>query len=65
MSLGEAREVCEDVHAYLQPDGSWCLRFGQDAARQAKAAGLAPLEAARALGEMAAYHGGQPLTCHA
>ncbi len=23
MSLGEVREVCEDVYAYLQPDGSW------------------------------------------
>ncbi len=81
------------------------LRFVQDVARQAKAAGLAPLEAvrapdlgefkdlldaeriagnlhrayfeldgaergapldlARALGEMVAYNGGQPLTCHA
>jgi cyclase len=25
MSLGELREVCEDVYAYLQPDGSWYL----------------------------------------
>ena len=25
MSLGEVREVCEDVYAYLQPDGSWYL----------------------------------------
>ncbi len=25
MSLGEIREVCEDVYAYLQPDGSWYL----------------------------------------
>jgi cyclase len=25
MSLGELREVCEDVYAYLQPDGSWFL----------------------------------------
>jgi cyclase len=81
------------------------LRFVQDVARQAKAAGLPPLEAARAadlgkfkdlldaerivgnlhrayleldggergglldiaraLGEMVAYNGGQPLTCHA
>jgi cyclase len=81
------------------------LRFIQDIARQAKAAGLSPLEAARAadlgefkdlldaervvgnlhrayleldgaergtpadlataLGDMVAYNGGQPLTCHA
>lgn len=129
----ELREVCEDVYAYLQPDGSWYLnntgflvdatgvisvdatsterrtraylRFVQDLARQAKAAGLTPLDAARqadlggfkdlldaervvgnlhrayieldggergapvdlarALGEMVAYNGGQPLTCHA
>ena len=25
MSLGEVRGVCEDVYAYLQPDGSWYL----------------------------------------
>ena len=25
MSLGELRAVCEDVYAYLQPDGSWYL----------------------------------------
>jgi cyclase len=90
-------EVIDDVLAYL--------RFIQDIARQAKAAGLSPLEAARAadlgqfkdlldaerivgnlhrayleldgaergtqadlataLGEMVAYNGGQPLTCHA
>jgi len=25
MSLGEVREVCEDVYAYLQPDGSWYI----------------------------------------
>ena len=25
MSLGEVREICEDVYAYLQPDGSWYL----------------------------------------
>ena len=129
----ELREVCEDVYAYLQPDGSWYLnntgflvsetgvisvnatsterrtraylRFVQDLARQAKAAGLTPLDTARqadlggfkdlldaervvgnlhrayieldggergapvdlarALGEMVAYNGGQPLTCHA
>jgi cyclase len=123
----QLREVCEDVYAYLQPDGSWFLnntgflvngtgvisvddmlaylRFVQDLARRAKAAGLSPLDAARqadlgefkdlldaerivgnlhrayleldgaergapvdlarALGEMVAYHGGQPLTCHA
>ena len=129
----ELKQVCEDVHAYLQPDGSWYLnntgflvsrtgvisvdatsterrtraylRFVQDLARQAKAAGLTPLDAARqadlggfkdlldaervvgnlhrayieldggergapvdlarALGEMVAYNGGQPLTCHA
>ena len=81
------------------------LRFVQDLARQAKAAGLTPLDTARqadlggfkdlldaervvgnlhrayieldggergapvdlarALGEMVAYNGGQPLTCHA
>jgi len=81
------------------------LRFVQDLAREAKAAGLSPLDAARqadlgefkdlldaerivgnlhrayleldrgergapvdlarALGEMVAYNGGQPLTCHA
>ncbi len=23
MSLGEVRQVSEDVYAYLQPDGSW------------------------------------------
>ena len=90
-------EVIDDVLAYL--------RFVQDLACQAKAAGLSPLDAARqadlgeftglldaerivgnlhrayiefdqgergapadlarALGEMIAYHGGQPLTCHA
>ena len=90
-------EVIDDQLAYL--------RFIQRAAEQAKAAGLAPLEAARqldlgeftglldtervvgnlhrayleqdgaergapadlarALGEMIAYNGGQPLTCHA
>ncbi len=90
-------EVIDDQLAYL--------RFIQRAAEQAKAAGLAPLEAARqldlgeftglldtervvgnlhrayleldgadrgapadlarALGEMVAYNGGQPLTCHA
>jgi cyclase len=89
--------VIDDQLAYL--------RFIQRAAEQAKAAGLAPLEAARqldlgefqglldpervvgnlhrayleldgaergapadlarALGEMIAYNGGQPLTCHA
>jgi cyclase len=80
------------------------LRFVQQVAREAKAAGLSPLEAARAtdlgkfkdlydserlvgnlhrayldldgdrgtpadmagaLGDMVAYNGGQPLTCHA
>ena len=25
MSLGEVRQVCQDVYAYLQPDGSWYL----------------------------------------
>jgi len=25
MSLGEVRQVSEDVYAYLQPDGSWYL----------------------------------------
>jgi cyclase len=90
-------EVIDDVLAYL--------RFIQDIARPAKAAGLSPLEAARAadlgefkdlldaervvgnlhrayleldgaergtpadlaaaLGDMVAYNGGQPLTCHA
>jgi len=90
-------EVIDDVLAYL--------RFVQDLAREAKAAGLTPLEAARqadlggfkdlldaervvgnlhrayleldqaergaevdlvrALGDMIAYNGGQPLTCHA
>jgi cyclase len=90
-------EVIDDMLAYL--------RFVQDVARQAKAAGLPPLEAARAtdlgefkdlldaermvgnlhrayleldggerggpldvvraLGDMVAYNGGQPLTCHA
>ena len=25
MSLGEVKGVCEDVYAYLQPDGSWYL----------------------------------------
>lgn len=25
MSLGEVREVCEGVYAYLQPDGSWYI----------------------------------------
>jgi len=90
-------EVIDDMLAYL--------RFVQDLARQAKAAGLSPLAAARqadlggfkdlldaervvgnlhrayieldggergapvdlarALGEMVAYNGGQPLTCHA
>jgi cyclase len=90
-------EVIDDVLAYL--------RFIQHIARQAKAAGLSPLEAARAadlgefkdlldaervvgnlhrayleldgaergapadlataLGDMVAYNGGQPLTCHA
>ena len=90
-------EVIDDVLAYL--------RFVQDLARAAKAAGLTPLEAARqadlggfkdlldaervvgnlhraylelnqgergapvdlarALGDMVAYNGGQPLTCHA
>jgi len=90
-------EVIDDVLAYL--------RFVQDLAREAKAAGLTPLDAARqadlggfkdlldaerivgnlhrayleldqaergaevdlvrALGDMIAYNGGQPLTCHA
>jgi cyclase len=90
-------EVIDDVLAYL--------RFVQDTARKGKAAGLAPLEAARetdlgpfrdltdaerivgnlhrayleldraergapadlaaALGDMVAYNGGRPLTCHA
>ena len=90
-------EVIDDMLAYL--------RFVQDLARQAKTAGLPPLEAARAadlrdfkdlldserivgnlhrayleldggergapvdlaraLGEMVAYNGGHPLTCHA
>ena len=90
-------EVIDDMLAYL--------RFVQDVARQAKAAGLPPLEAARgadlgvfkdlldaerivgnlhrayfeldggerggpldvarAFGEMVAYNGGRPLTCHA
>jgi cyclase len=90
-------EVIDDVLAYL--------RFVQHTARQAKAAGLSPLEAARtadlgefkdlldserivgnlyrayieldgaergvpldlvsALGDMVAYNGGRPLTCHA
>ena len=53
MSLGEVSQVSEDVYAYLQPDGSWFLnvlaylRFVQDTARQGRAAGLSPLEAAR------------------
>jgi cyclase len=90
-------EVIDDVLAYL--------RFVQDLAREAKAAGLTPLDAARqadlggfkdlldaerivgnlhrayleldqaergaevdlvrALVDMIAYNGGQPLTCHA
>src|SRR5580698_9790680 len=89
-------EVIDDMLAYL--------RFVQQVAREAKAAGLSPLEAARAtdpgkfkdlydserlvgnlhrayldldgdrgtpadmaraLGDMVAYNGGQPLTCHA
>jgi cyclase len=90
-------EVIDDVLAYL--------RFVQDLAREARAAGLTPLEAARqadlggfkdlldaervvgnlhrayleldqaergaevdlvrAFGDMIAYNGGQPLTCHA
>ena len=90
-------EIIDDVLAYL--------RFVQDLAREAKAAGLTPLDAARqadlggfkdlldaerivgnlhrayleldqaergaevdlvqALGDMIAYNGGQPLTCHA
>ena len=25
MSLGEVKQVCEDVYAYLQPDGSWYI----------------------------------------
>jgi cyclase len=90
-------EVIDDMLAYL--------RFVQQTARQAKAAGLSPLEAARAtdlgafsdlldserivgnlhraylelegadrgapidlvcvLGEMVAYNGGRPLSCHA
>jgi hypothetical protein len=25
MSLGEVRQVSEDIYAYLQPDGSWYL----------------------------------------
>jgi cyclase len=90
-------EVIDDVVAYL--------RFVQDTARQGRAAGLSPLEAARtadlgpfkdlhdserivgnlyrayceldgaergaplnvarALADMVAYHGGRPLTCHA
>jgi cyclase len=89
-------EVIDDVLAYL--------RFVQQVAREAKAAGLSPLEAARAtdlgkfkdlydserlvgnlhrayldldgdrgtpadmaraLGDMVAYNGGRPLTCHA
>jgi hypothetical protein len=25
MSLGEVRQVSEDIYAYLQPDGSWYI----------------------------------------
>ncbi len=50
----ELREVCEDVYAYLQPDGSWYLKERG-----------APADLVRAFGEMVAHNGGQPLTCRA
>jgi hypothetical protein len=102
MSLGEARpelrRVCEDVYAYLQPDGGWYLNntglsgatiIGHERCREAILSspmpllpGIwsdvdrayleldggergAPVDLARAFGEMVAYNGGQPLTCHA
>jgi hypothetical protein len=69
MSLGEVRGVCEDVYAYLQPDGSWYLNntgfLVSDAGELDGGERGGPLDIARALGEMVAYNSGQPLTCHA
>jgi len=31
MSLGEVRQVSEDIYAYPQPDGSWYLNDPHDA----------------------------------
>jgi hypothetical protein len=86
MSLGEVREVCEDVYAYLQPDGSWYLNntgflVSRDGVISVDATSTerrtrayleldgaergTPADLATALGDMVAYNGGQPLTCHA
>jgi cyclase len=47
----ELREVSAGVYACLQPDGSWYLNntgfLVSSTAQEAKAAGMAPLEAAR------------------
>ncbi|HYB47214.1 MAG TPA: hypothetical protein VED20_07635 [Streptosporangiaceae bacterium] len=50
MSLGEVSQISEDIYAYLQPDGSWYLNN---------------TDLVHALGDMVAYNGGRPLTCHA
>ena len=73
MSLGEVSQISEGIYAYLQPDGSWYLNntgflvsstgvISIDATSTERGA---PLDLAPALGDMVAYDGGRPLTCHA
>jgi cyclase len=73
MSLGEIEQVAEGICAYLQPDGSWYLNntgflVGPAGATIADATSTergTPVDLARALGDMVAYNGSHPLTCHA
>ena len=62
MDLGEFRHLLDaerivgNLHrAYAELDGAELDGAGRGA----------PVDLARALGEMVAYNGGQPLTCHA
>jgi cyclase len=67
MSLGQIKQVSEDIYAYLQPDGSWYINntgfrayLELDGAERGT-----PVDLAASLGDMVAYNGGQPLSCHA
>ena len=46
------------------PNGSWVTCTAPTSSSTGAERG-APVDLARALGEMVAYNGGQPLTCHA